>query len=237
MPLDFATLKQIGEFSNSFLNRRTIPSVKNPMDKCTIVSIFPKPIDEVKPTIQPGYFHIDAGSYENPSILVVGSSSWWKDIDIEQPLLEIPVSSIKIAESVVTDYCKGMLGCDMVDSMPGFFFVMGECNTLEIKTKYKNSLDTAKKKQDKWYEILVKIADSLWARTNGNPLTISEDMRVAAESLGFKDKPWIKDFTMINELTRCIACGNMRNVLYPVCPTCKAIDHNHPAAANLKFAV
>src|SRR5712664_3042305 len=99
------------EFTNTFLNsRRLIRAQKNPMDKCTIVSIFPKVIDEYKHTIEPGKFHIDSGSYENPSTLIVGSSSWWKDIDIDQPMLEIPVSSIQIAESVVKDYCNGMVG-------------------------------------------------------------------------------------------------------------------------------
>jgi hypothetical protein len=76
------------------------------MDKTTIVSIYPNEIIETKPTIQPGRFVIPAGSFEKPSITVVGPSSWWREIDMDQPLLEIPVSSVQIADSVIKDYCN-----------------------------------------------------------------------------------------------------------------------------------
>lgn len=216
--------------------RKAIRSQVNPMDKCTIVSIFPKEINEEKVTIYPGKFHIPAGSSEHPAILVVGSSSWWKDYDFEQPLLEIVQSSIQISDSVIKDYANGMLGCNMGDTMPGLFFVLGEHNVIDIKTKYKFELDKAKVKQDNWFRVLVKLADSLWARTSGNPLAIWEEMRIAARELNLNDKPWLKDYQMA-ELTRCAACGNMRNPLYPICPTCKSIDPEHPLAGTIKFAV
>ena len=225
------------EFTGSLLNsRRLIRSVKNPMDKCTIVSIFPKEIDENKHTIEPGKFHIPAGTFEEPAVLVVGSSSWWKDIDVDQPMLEIPVSSIQIADSVIKDYCNGMLGCNMGDATPGLFFVLGEHKAVEIKMKYKQKLDETKIKQDNWYRALVRLADSLWSRTSGNPLAIWDEMRLAARSLNLNDKVWLKDYQQA-ELTRCSACGGMRNPLYPICPTCKSIDNSHPEAKNLKFAV
>lgn len=225
------------EFTNSLLNgRRLIRSFKNPMDKCTIVSIFPKEINEKKETIEPGRFHIGPGEPEHPAILVVGSSSWWKDIDVDQPMLEIPVSSIQVADSIIKDYCNGMLGCNMADQMPGLFYVLGEHNVMEIKMKYKNELEKAHNKQTNWYKILVRLADSLWARSNGNPLVICDEMRLAARSLNFNDKAWLKDF-QIAELVRCKACGGMKNPDYPICPTCKSIDLAHPEAKNLKFAV
>lgn len=225
------------EFTNTMLNgRRLIRSAKNPMDKCTIVSIFPQEIDETKHTIEPGHFHIEPGTYENPSILVVGSSSWWKDIDVDQPMLEIPTSSIQIADSIIKDYANGMLGCNMSDSMPGLFFVLGEHTKMEIKMKFKEKLSEVKAKQDNWYKILVRLADSLWSRTNQNPLAIWDTMRLAARELNFNDKPWLKDFQAA-ELVKCKACGGLRNEEYPICPSCKSIDMNHPEAKNLKFAV
>lgn len=225
------------EFTNTMLNgRRLIRSPKNPMDKCTIVSIFPKEIDEVKHTIEPGKFQIPVGSYENPAILVVGSSSWWKDIDVDQPMLEIPVSSIQIADSVIKDYANGMLGCNMSDAMPGLFFVLGEHSSIEIKMKYKKMLDEVKVKQDNWYRVLVRIADSLWSRTSGNPLAIWDEMRLAARELNFNDKPWLKDYQAA-ALVKCKACGNLRNEEYPICPTCKSIDQSHPLAKEIKFAI
>jgi hypothetical protein len=225
------------EFTNSLLNnRRLIRSIKNPMDKCTIVSIFPKEIDEVKHTIEPGKFHIPAGTFEKPAILVVGSSSWWKDIDADQPMLEIPVSSIQIAESVIKDYCNGFLACNMADLMPGLFFALGEHTVMDIKLKYKEKLNEVKIRQDNWYKILVRLADSLWARSNGNPLVICDEMRLAAKSLNFNEKPWLKDFVMMEKVP-CKACGTLKNPEYPVCPLCKAIDMSHPTAKDIKFAV
>lgn len=223
------------EFTGALLNnRRLIRSVKNPMDRCTIVSIFPKEVDEVKHTIEPGRFHIDAGTYDKPSILVVGSSSWWKDIDVEQPMLEIPVSSIQIADSVIKDYANSMLGFSG-DAMPGLFFVLGEHTVVDIKMKYKTKLDDVKEKQLNWYKILVRLADSLWARTAGNPLAIWDVMRIAAKELNFNDKPWLKDFQTAL-LVRCKYCGSMKDPAYPICPSCKSIDQDHPLSKEIKIA-
>ncbi len=225
------------EFTNTLLNnRKLIRSVKNPMDKCTIVSIFPKEIEEIKHTIEPGKFKIPAGTYDKPAVLVVGSSSWWRDIDVEQPMLEIPVSSIQIADSVIKDYCNGMLGCNMGDTMPGLFFILGEHKGIEVSMRYKEKLDEVNIKQTNWYKILVRLADSLWARSNGNPLVICDEMRLAARSLNFNDKAWLKDF-QVAELVRCKFCGGMRNPMYPICPVCKAIDQEHPLSKEIKFAV
>lgn len=237
MAIDFSDGRQVGEFSNQMLNsRKLIRSVKNPLDKCTVVSILPKTIDEVKVTIEPGMFHLNPGSYEKPSTLVVGSSSWWREIDLDQPMLEIPVSSVQVADSIVKDYCKGILGCDMQGSMPGLFFVLGEASTIDIRSKYKTKLEEMKSKQDNWFSILIRLADSLWARSNNNPLVISDDMRMAARTLHQDSKPWLKDFEA-PKLVPCKACGNLRNDLYPICPSCKTIDTAHPLAKDLKFAV
>lgn len=227
--------RQVGEFVN-LSSRKVIRSTKNPLDKCTVVSIFPKEINEVKHTIEPGKFHIEPGSYEKPATLVVGPSSWWREIDLDQPMLEIPVSSVQIADSIIRDYCNGMLGYDASSSYPGLFFVLGEIKPVEVHLKYKEKLEEAKAKQNNWYTILVRIADSLWARTNGNPLVIADEMRLAALELNLKDKPWLRDFKMA-ELTPCYACGTLRNPAYPVCQACKAVDMNHPLAKDLKFAV
>lgn len=223
-------------FTNQLLNsRRLIRATKNPMDKCTIVSIFPKDIYEVKHTIEPGHFRITPGTFESPAILVVGSSSWWKDIDIDQPMLEMQRSSIEVANAVVNDYCNGMLGCNMADAMPGLFFALGAHNVLEIKTKFKEKLEEVRIRQDNWYKILVRLADSLWARANGNPLVISDEMRLAARSLNFNEKPWLKDF-ITAELKPCKFCGGLRNPAYPICPSCKAIDNDNPLSKDIKFA-
>lgn len=216
-------MSQVGAFPGvQNPNRRTIRQPVNPMDKATVISILPKDIVEVKHTIQPGTFHILPGSYASPAILVVGPSSWWREIDEEQPLLEIPTSSIQIADSIVKDYCNGIFACNMADTMPGLFYVPGEHDAASIKKNFLQELNAAQARQKSWYTLLLKLADSLWARSNGNPLAISDDMRLAAKELAQTTKDWMKDFSMI-EMVRCVACGALRNPDFPVCGSCHAI--------------
>ena len=98
---------QVGGFPgmSSHLTR-TIRAPVNPMDKSTVFSIFPKPIKDTKLTISPGRFELAAGTYDKPSLLIVGPSSWWKHVDENQPILEIPQSSVQIAESIVRDWAN-----------------------------------------------------------------------------------------------------------------------------------
>lgn len=194
----------------------------NEMDKSTIVSIFPKAIREVKHTIQPGIFELAPGTLDNPSILVVGSSSWWRDIDDDQPLLEIPVSSVNIADSVVRDYCNGLIACDMNMIMPGLFFLPGEFSAEIVKRDYKKQLTLADTKQKNFYTALIKLADTLWNNSNGNPISISSDMRLAATELGLSTREWMADFRA-SEMIRCVACGSFRNPQFPICHTCHNI--------------
>lgn len=240
-------MSQVGAFPGiNDWKRRTIRGPINPLDKSTIISILPKPIDETKHTIQPGRFMINPGSYENPSILVVGPSSWWREIDEEQPLLEIPVSSIQIADSVVKDYCNGIFACNMDTAMPGLFYVPGAkqnqkgephiLETLEwVKKEYKSELEKALVRQKNWYAILIKAADSLWARSNGNPLAISDDMRLAAKEMNIQTKDWMKDFQMV-DMVRCKACGSLKNPAYPICAACQFPDPDHPMTRQLLAA-
>ena len=229
-------MSQVGAFPGiNDWKRRTIRGAVNPLDKSTIVSILPKDIDEIKHTIQPGRFFISAGSIQKPSILVVGPSSWWREIDEEQPLLEIPVSSIQVADSVVKDYANGVFACNMADTMPGLFYVPGEYDLAGIQKNFKKELDGAAAKQKNWYMLLVKLADSLWARSNGNPLAISDDMRLAAKELNLQAKDWLKDFQMV-DMVRCKACGSLKNPSYPICAVCHFPDPDHPMTKQMMEA-
>ena len=233
MALDTVGLKQIGDVGTS-KRPPVVRHFKNPMDVCTIVSVYPKKIVEVKHTIEPGKFEIEPGSLENPAILHVNTSSWWKNFD-EQPRLEIPVSSVSIAESIIRDWCNGMLACDMSTAMPGLFFALGKLSQFQVKEQYKNDLIAVNEKQNNWFKALVRIADSLWARSNGNPLTISDEMRLAAKSLNHNDKAWLLDFKT-EEMIKCMGCGSLKNPTFPICAVCRLIDQNHPEAKNFKFA-
>ncbi len=228
---------QVGEFPGiQQTNRRTIRAPINPMDKSTVVSILPKLIVEKKATIQPGIFELLSGTPDNPSVLVVGSSSWWREVDENQPLLEIPVSSIQVADSIVKDYCNGLLACNMGDQMPGLFYIPGEYTVERVKKDHAPLLKDALAKQRKWFLELIRIADILWSRSNGNPLSISNDARLACKELNIANKPWLGDLQTA-ELIRCVACGSLRNPQFPICQTCHAIvDVEMAKKLNLTFA-
>jgi len=218
------------------LNRRTVRAPVNPLDTSTIVSIFPLPIVEIKPTLQPSRFVVEAGSFEKPVIQIVQPASWWRELDENQPLLEIPVSSIQIAESIVNDYCNGLLACDMDTQRPGLFSLPGSFTIEKIRRDYQHLLNRANEQQRNWYHALVRIADTLWARTNGNALAIDNTMRLAAQELQLNEKPWIKDFTTM-EMKNCPACGALRMNDFPVCANCKiVIDRTKFDALGMKFA-
>lgn len=223
--------RQVGQFPDR--QRRVNRIVPNPMDRSTIVSIYPKEINDVKETTQPSKYCVPAGSFEDPTVVVVGPSVWQQDYDADKPIQEIPCSSIQVAESVIRDYCIGLLGVEIGVAQPGMFFIPGSLTKVEIKTKYTAKLLEAQSRQDNWYRILVRLADSLWARGNGNPLIIWDEMRMAARSLGYDSKPWLKDMQM-SEMTRCFACGSLKNPEYPVCLNCRIVDPNHPKAKDLK---
>ena len=89
--------------------------------------------------------------------------------------------------------------------------------------------------QKKWFLELVKLADIL-SRSNGNPLSISDDARLACKELNIQNKPWLGDL-QASELVRCIACGNLRNPQFPICSVCKAIvDKDKAKELGLTFA-
>src|SRR5215467_15133549 len=133
----------VGQFPLLDAKRRIIRTPANPLDKATVVSIFPREIDENKPTIQPGRFLIPPGSFTRPAVLVVGPSSWWHDVDENMPLLEIPSSSVTVAESIIKDYCVGILGFETGKSSPGLFYIPGEFTSTQVLEKYKGELEAA----------------------------------------------------------------------------------------------
>jgi hypothetical protein len=178
-------------------------------------------ITERKVTLQPATFHIPKGTLAKPSITQVGTASWWRDINPDEPLLEIPQPSTLVAQSIVEDYVIGILGYSKGERQPGLFWIPGLVSEKELKDKYKTELERANQLQLAWYAELIKMADAVWARTNGNPLAVADIMRMAAKETG-TERAWIRDFSMI-EMTKCPACGAPRNPEFPICGQCKTI--------------
>lgn len=213
--------------------RKTVRGEVNPLDKSTVVSIYPRPINFENVTLTPGRWYLEAGSPEKPAIMVIGPSSWWKDVGPDEPLIEIPVSSVQVANSLCRDYLNGLFACNMGDTMPGLFFVPGAFTLKELREQYGELLRLALKHQSNYYRALIKFGDSLWARSNGNPLVINDEMRLAARTLGAQDKDWMRDHINVG-MVPCFACGEFKNPEYAICKACHSIDPDHPKAKYIQ---
>lgn len=220
------------------------PMSINPADKSTIISLIPKAIVEYKPTIFPSKFRIEAAKPGSFELLVVTPSSWWMQSSIERvPPTEIQVNSFELAKSIVKDYLTSMFLCDMGNRMPGLFCIPGsydKSTILKYKDEHGVGFDAHFKfwetKQRNWMLELVRVADQLWSRSNGNPIAIPDDARLSAEILGLKEKPWMQDFKAM-EMSPCKSCGEMINYNYPVCKHCHAvIDEAKAKDLNIRFA-
>lgn len=217
------------------LNRKTVRGAVNPLDKSTLISIYPRPVKFHNITLSPGLWRLEAGSAEEPSILVIGPSSWFRDVGPDEPLIEIVQSSVQIAASLVQDYLSGMFACNMHDSMPGLFFIPGEWTVEKIRKEHSHLLTAAIKTQANYYRNLIRYGDALWARSNGNPLVINDETRMAAKLLGAHDKDWMKDHQN-QGMVRCFACGSFKSPDYPICTHCHSIDPSHPKAHLIQKA-
>lgn len=204
------------------MNQQIIRSIPNPIDKSTVVSIFPYSFISKKETLSPPEFPVIGGTLENPGITIVGMAFWYRMIDLDQPFLEIPVTSPVLAESIVRDFANGLPYCDMGGRMPGLFSLPGAHSVKDIKEKHSAKLLEYHARQKNWYQEMVKQADSLFARSNGNILAISELDKLAAKELGITDKAWLKDIQHA-QLIPCVACGSMRNPAFPICSVCQRV--------------
>jgi hypothetical protein len=215
----------------------------NPMDRSTIVTLIPKILTEYKPTLFPGRFVIPAAKPGDYELFVVEPSSYFlANATDRMPPTEVQVNSVELAKSIVLDYCVGIIECNMADRMPGLFWIPGEFTKTSI-VKYVGAdgrtfqqlLDEAKAKQRNWYMALVSLADLLWSRSQ-NPRAISDDSRLAADFLNFKDKPWMQDRSIF-ESVNCKYCGELINPAYPVCKHCHAIiDVKKAKELDIQFA-
>lgn len=233
-------------------NQRIVRRPNNPYDRSTVVSILSKPIDEIKPTIDPGRFKIPSAKRDDFELLVVGPSSWFREINPNEPLLEIINSSAEVAASIVRDYCNSVLESNMGDAIPGLFWIPGKFDKKTILTyvetkedpttgmlvkgrSFADLLDECRAKQRNWYTALVAKADGDWVNSGGHPRSINSDMKVAANELGL-DRPWLATVQALMK-SNCPACGHMVDMNYAVCSNCKVVINQERAKElGLKFA-
>lgn len=206
-----------------------IPLPKNPMDKSTIVSIYPKEIVDIKPTLFPGRFVVPAADDNDFSLLVVSGSSYYLPSPIEnQPPTEVQVNSWSLAQSILNDSIPSV-NLATSNARPGVFAIPGEFNKITILhyvhsdgRKFSELLEVARAWQRNYWTALIDEADYYWSK-GANPKNIPDDAKMAAHIMGLeKVKPWMSNL-VASSLINCMACGEMINPAFPVCKHCHAI--------------
>lgn len=207
----------------------------NPYDRSTIISVFGREVIENKHTIFPGRFVVAPGTAENPSLTVIEPTSWFREVEEGMQALEVQVNAHELASSIVNDYCIGFPKCVMGSAQPGLFCIPGKYDNVTIQkyidedgSTYAGLLNKAITRQRTWFQELVRMADIDWARTQGNPLSISDLSKMAAKELGYTNKPWLQEFLAIS-LYPCPSCGVMGNPTFPKCASCGYIVNRERA--------
>ena len=208
--------------------------------KATVVSLFPWKIEERKPTVS-FVAQIPAPAPGDFSILHVPFSTASRYV-MDGKTIPIPIMPAELAESIVYDFCSNQL-CSGPDVGPGLFWIPGQISHEEllkpgagydkilkdekgnvVKTefvKYSDLIDSARARQHRWYEALIKMADSDWARYEDHKF-ISPLARHAAKELGL-DRVWAIDATTYNKVVYCPACTSKVPARAVVCPTCQCV--------------
>lgn len=225
-------LLQMDKTPTSYTGKRVLHNLpRNPADKSTIISVFPKEIVEDKHTIFPGHFVIPAAVSGGFSLTVIEGSSYYIPSMIDRmPPTEVQVNSAALAFAIINDYLSSTWLASKGIRGPGVFWIPGAF-TRDSVLKYKDdsgrTFDVlkaeAERQQKEWFSLVMDFADEVWARSNGNPKGIPDDARIAANYLGVSStKPWMEN-VIASTLEHCPSCGEMINLNYPTCKHCHAI--------------
>lgn len=187
--------------------------------KATVISLFPLEINEPKPGMYPGYFVIPAAPLGEFSYLVVGDGIYYQETKNELTT-QVRTPYYEIARSIVEDFQAGHIARIPEIAEPGVFWVQGRFDTrAEIKHALADELDRAEKRQLKWFEELVKMADDQFSRT-GRHNSVSALQRLAAQRLAVS-RPWV--LRTGDSSNTCRFCKQEVPYGAVKCPTCREI--------------
>jgi hypothetical protein len=193
--------------------------------KATVVSIVPFPIDEEKPGLIPGSYHIDASLNEEPICLTIGDSFFYVYIDADRGNLRVPAPSYQVAHSICFDYISAQL--EAAESChPGIFWKNGLWTPKRVKEEAKEELAMARSAQFNWFTELVKRADDDWQKYRAH-YAISDTQRYALRAVdpeNSKDREWVLAIKPDKEVSQvCPACGSEVPDTAIICRFCQFV--------------
>lgn len=203
--------------------------------KATVISILPWEVNEQKPGVFPGRFHIDKAEDGEVSTLILSESTCYAVTDHDQNI-SVPViqSALKMADSLVRDYIDAKLAVDE-NSKPGIMAVLGSYTPADAQATFPAEIKDLRTKQVSWFNRLVNIADDAWNRYHQHR-AISDEQRFAASYLK-QDKPWNVDVATLSTYVKCPACQQTISAQTLKCPHCQTVIKPAEYAALLQGGV
>lgn len=163
----------------------------------TVVSVFPLEIVEQKPGLNPIEFIVPAAADKDFSILYVGICNNAVYIDADRGVMQVPEMGSVVAAAIVRDFCNAQLEFRSGVAEPGMFWVPNKPTKAEIATQFADKILAARQRQNKWFEMLVRLADTSWNKRK-NHSEISELQRMAALKLGLSGKrEWLIEYASV----------------------------------------
>ena len=155
-------------------------------------------------------------------------------LDSERGSRIIPEPVGIFAEAVVQDFIVAQLEIDTPSrALPGLFWVYNQLGRDEIKKDHGLKLSQAIEDQTRWFQRLVRRADSDWLAFHQHN-AIADIQRLAARFLNL-EREWVYAVTELGN-ERCPACSSVLMSPPPVvCPTCQCIL-DETKYKQLKFA-
>jgi hypothetical protein len=202
----------------------------------SVVSFSKREITEEIPGMVYGIYHLmPAVSNSDPFILHVEDSYYYKpDLDGIQD--RVLVRSDEIVTSLAHMHTTSQL-LSKADQHPAVLAFPNEALSvtgLFTNKAHKERIEAALKRQMKWFEALVRLADDDWQQLRRHRM-ISDVQRTAAMELGL-EREWLN--TVYDETkAACPFCGtNLLDSSAPICPSCGRV-HNPAKLAELEASI
>lgn len=189
---------------------------------CTVISLVPLMIEEYKPGLIPGFFHIDASVDGKPELLYVGECMHYVQLDEDRGRITVMDSAHTVARSIVDDYIKATI-CTSPDACPALWWEHGLITREDLLTTKAEKVREVLQVQDRWYKALIVDADDGWSKSHQHAM-VSDLARRACDALGL-ERDWniVISEDVQPQTQECPACKSKVFVGAVVCPQCRCV--------------
>jgi hypothetical protein len=203
--------------------------------RATVVSILPMKIYEAKPgVICPSLpARIPKARYEDKEIVAYHVCNGiryqyvpgFPENDPRETVVHI-VPAFEIATAICDDYISAKMAFtraldeDDLAAIPGLMPLDGFFKVEEIKIKFKDQIEKLFAQQDKWFTILLRLADDDWQRFRTHK-TITDEQRLAAKCLKI-ERDWSIDASK-SGFIKCQFCRQSIDIEAIICGFCREV--------------